>query len=119
MQTRLSAVLTALAALCLAGAARAADCQITVGVVMELTGPAGAYGQAGAKSVEMAFRDINDAGGPHGCKLVTDTRDSQSQGTLAVDAANQLVQLKKVPAIIGGIISSVSIPILTSVTGPG
>ena len=67
----------------------------------------------------MAFRDLNDAGGPHGCKLVADTRDSQSQGALAVDAANQLVQLKKVPVIIGGIISSVSIPILTSVTGPG
>ena len=28
------------------------------------------------------------------------------------------MQLKKVPVIIGGIISSVSIPILTSVTGP-
>jgi ABC-type branched-subunit amino acid transport system substrate-binding protein len=100
-------------------AARADDCQVTVGLVMELTGPAGEYGQAGAKSVEMAFRDLNDAGGPHGCKLVADTRDSQSQGALAVDAANQLVQLKKVPVIIGGIISSVSIPILTSVTGPG
>jgi branched-chain amino acid transport system substrate-binding protein len=32
--------------------------------------------------------------------------------------ATQLVQIKKVPVIIGGIISSVSIPILTSVTGP-
>jgi len=85
---------------------------------MELTGPAGEYGQAGAKSVEMALRDLNDAGGAKGCKLIADTRDSQSQGTVAVDAANQLVQLKKVPVIIGGIISSVSIPILTSVTGP-
>ena len=47
--------------------ARANDCTITVGVVMELTGPAGEYGQAGAKSVEMAFRDLNEAGGPHGC----------------------------------------------------
>jgi branched-chain amino acid transport system substrate-binding protein len=98
--------------------AQAADCSITVGLVMELTGPAGEYGQAGAKSVEMAFRDINDAGGVNGCKLVTDTRDSQSQGNVAVDAATQLVQVKKVPVIIGGIISSVSIPILTSVTGP-
>jgi ABC-type branched-subunit amino acid transport system substrate-binding protein len=97
---------------------RAADCSITVGVVMELTGPAGEYGQAGAKSVEMAFRDLNDAGGPHGCKLVTDTRDSQSQGNVAVDVATQLVQVKKVPVLIGGIISSVSIPILTSVTAP-
>jgi ABC-type branched-subunit amino acid transport system substrate-binding protein len=110
---------TAAIALALSAPARAEDCSVTVGVVMELTGPAGEYGQAGAKSVEMAFKDINDAGGPKGCKLVADTRDSQSQGALAVDAATQLVQLKKVPAIIGGIISSVSIPMLTSVTGPG
>lgn len=96
----------------------AADCDITIGVVMELTGPAGEYGQAGAKSVEMAFRDFNDAGGVNGCKLVTDTRDSQSQGNVAVDQATQLVNIKKVPVIIGGIISSISIPILTSVTAP-
>src|SRR5206468_9295927 len=110
--------MTALAGLALAPAAgKAADCDITVGLVMELTGPAGEYGQEGAKSVEMAFRDINDAGGViDGCKLITDTRDSQSQGNVAVDVATQLVQVKKVPAIIGGIISSVSIPILTSVT---
>jgi branched-chain amino acid transport system substrate-binding protein len=101
-----------------AGIANAADCKITVGLVMELTGPAGEYGQAGAKSVEMAFKDLNDAGGVNGCDLVTDTRDSQSAGNVAVDAATQLVQVKKVPVIIGGIISSVSIPILTSVTAP-
>src|SRR5215469_14503355 len=95
-----------------------ADCDVTVGVVMELTGPAGEYGQAGSKSVDMAFRDLNEAGGVLGCKLVAETRDSQSQGNVAVDAANQLVQVKHVPAIIGGIISSVSIPILTSVTAP-
>ncbi|MCD7107498.1 ABC transporter substrate-binding protein [Rhizobium sp. DKSPLA3] len=98
--------------------ALSADCDITVGLVMELTGPAGEYGQAGAKSVEMAFRDINDAGGVGGCKVVADTRDSQSQGNVAVDQATQLVNIKKVPVIIGGIISSVSIPILTSVTAP-
>ena len=112
--------MTALAGLAFTSAAgQAAECDITVGLVMELTGPAGQYGQAGAKSVEMAFRDINDAGGViDGCKLLTDTRDSQSQGNVAVDVAAQLVQVKKVPALIGGIISSVSIPILTSVTGP-
>ena len=109
--------LTAAAAL-LAAPAWAQDCETKVGVVMELTGPAGAYGQAGAKSVEMVFRDLNEAGGVNGCKLVPDIRDSQSQGTVAVDAAQQLVQVGKVPVIIGGIISSVSIPILTSVTAP-
>ena len=98
--------------------AHAADCAITVGVVMELTGPAGEYGQAGAKSVEMAFRDLNAAGGAQGCMLKTDTRDSHSVGTIAVDAATQLVQVAHVPVIIGGIISSVTIPILTAVTAP-
>jgi len=99
-------------------AAHAADCDITIGVVLELTGPAGAYGQAGAKSVEMAFRDFNEAGGVNGCNLVTDTRDSQTQANVAVDQATQLVNIKKVPVIIGGIISPMSIPMLTSVTAP-
>ncbi|NKN39302.1 ABC transporter substrate-binding protein [Agrobacterium sp. a22-2] len=118
MKKTLLQMTTALALVAAADAANAADCKITVGMVMELTGPAGEYGQAGAKSVEMAFRDLNAAGGALGCDLVTDTRDSQSQGNVAVDAATQLVQVKKVPVIIGGIISSVSIPILTSVTAP-
>jgi branched-chain amino acid transport system substrate-binding protein len=95
-----------------------AQCTVTVGVVMELTGPAGQFGQAGAKSVELAFRDLNEAGGPGGCKLAAEIRDAQSQGAVAVDVAKQLVEIKRVPAIIGGIISPVSIPILTSVTAP-
>ncbi len=99
--------------------AAAQGCDVTVGLVMELTGPAGAYGQAGAKAVEMAFRDFNEAGGfGDGCKIKADTRDSQSQGNVAVDQATQLVNIGKVPVVIGGIISSVSIPILTSVTAP-
>ncbi len=108
----------ALGVLASVSAAQAADCDITIGVVLELTGPAGAYGQAGAKSVEMAFRDFNEAGGVNGCKLVTDTRDSQTQANVAVDQATQLVNIKKVPVIIGGIISPMSIPMLTSVTAP-
>jgi ABC-type branched-subunit amino acid transport system substrate-binding protein len=98
--------------------AASAQCTITVGVVMELTGPAGQFGQAGSKAVELAFRDLNEAGGVAGCRLAAEMRDSQSQGSVAVDAAKQLVEVRRVPAIIGGIISSVSIPVLTSVTAP-
>ena len=111
-------LLATVAALSLLPVAASAACEITIGLVLELTGEAGEYGQAGAKSVEMAFRDLNDAGGVAGCTLKTDTRDSQTQANVAVDAATQLVQVSKVPAIIGGIISPMSIPILTSVTGP-
>ena len=96
-------------------------CTHTVGMVVSLTGAAGRFGQAAAKSVELAFNELNKAGGAAGiagCKLGFDLRDAQSQGSVAVDQARQLVDLKKVPAIIGGIISSVSIPMVTSVTGP-
>jgi branched-chain amino acid transport system substrate-binding protein len=108
----------ALAALAGAPGPAAAQCTTTIGVVMSLTGPAGQFGQAGSKAVELAFRDLNEAGGVAGCRLAAEIRDAQSQGAAAVDAAKQLVEIRKVPAIIGGIISSVSIPVLTSVTAP-
>ena len=101
--------------------AQSPACTHTVGVVFSLTGAAGRFGQAASKSVELAFSELNTAGGAQGiagCKLAFDLRDAQSQGSVAVDQARQLVDLKKVPAIIGGIISSVSIPMVTSVTGP-
>jgi ABC-type branched-subunit amino acid transport system substrate-binding protein len=101
--------------------AQSPNCTHTVGMVVSLTGAAGRFGQAASKSVELAFNELNKAAGAEGvagCKLAFDLRDAQSQGSVAVDQARQLVDLKKVPAIIGGIISSVSIPIITSVTGP-
>lgn len=115
---RLAIWMFAMLAVVGSGSARAADCSITIGVILELTGTAGEYGQAAAKSVEMALRDLNEAGGVRGCRLVSATMDTQGQATVAVDAANQLVQLRKVPVIIGSIASSTTIPILTSVTGP-
>ena len=117
---RLASILSAaaLATGLLPVAAAAQPCTHTVGVVVELTGPAGRFGQAASKSVELAFRELNEAGGVAGCQLAMDLRDSQSQGSVAVDQARQLVDLKRVPAIIGGIISSVSLPMLTSVTAP-
>jgi ABC-type branched-subunit amino acid transport system substrate-binding protein len=105
----------------LSALAQAPACTHTVGMVVSLTGAAGRFGQAASKSVELAFNELNKAAGTQGiagCKLAVDVRDAQSQGSVAVDQARQLVDLKKVPAIIGGIISSVSIPIVTSVTGP-
>ena len=116
---------TALAAIATLGTssslAQTPSCTHTVGMVVSLTGAAGRFGQAASKSVELAFSELNKAAGAQGiagCKLAFDLRDAQSQGSVAVDQARQLVDLKKVPAIIGGIISSVSIPIVTSVTGP-
>jgi branched-chain amino acid transport system substrate-binding protein len=123
--TRLALIALAIAAAAalspLTAQAQAPACTHTVGMVVSLTGPAARFGQAAAKSVELAFNELNaaaGAGGVAGCKLAFDLRDAQSQGSVAVDQARQLVDLRKTPAIIGGIISSVSIPIVTSVTAP-
>jgi len=102
-------------------AAQAPNCTNTVGMVVSLTGPAGRYGQAASKSVELAFQELNKAAGAQGiagCKLAFDLRDDQSQGSVGVDQARQLVDLKRVPVILGSIISSVSVPMATSVTAP-
>jgi len=106
-------------AMCLsAAAAQAQECKVTIGSVMSLTGAAGQFGQAASKSIELAFRDVNAAGGIMGCTIRAEFRDAQTQGSVAADAARQLVDINGVPVIIGGIISSVSMPILTSVTAP-
>jgi branched-chain amino acid transport system substrate-binding protein len=117
MTQRFTGPLLAALALGLAGGPALA-CTTTIGVVMSLTGPAGSYGQAGAKAVQMAFSDINKAGGAAGCDLAADVRDAQTSGSVAADQAKQLVDVGHVPGIIGGIISSVTIPILTAVTAP-
>jgi ABC-type branched-subunit amino acid transport system substrate-binding protein len=117
----LSTLCAASMAAALPAMAQSPSCTHTAGMVVSLTGAAGRFGQAAAKSVELAFKELNDAAGAQGiagCKLAIDLRDAQSQGSVAVDQARQLVDIKKVPAIIGGIISSVSIPVLTSVTAP-
>ena len=67
----------------------------------------GVSGKAASKSVELAFNEINKAAGAQGIaglKPAFDLRDAQSQGLVAVDQARQLVDLKKVPATIGGVI---------------
>jgi ABC-type branched-subunit amino acid transport system substrate-binding protein len=102
----------------MSGHAATPPCSITLGVVMELTGAAGAYGQAAAKAATLAIDDLNAAAGAGDCTFTTQVRDTQSSPTVAVDAANQLITLHHVPVLIGGIISATTLPILTSVTAP-
>jgi ABC-type branched-subunit amino acid transport system substrate-binding protein len=116
---RSSILCTAIVAI--AAHAQSPSCTHTVGMVVSLTGAAGRYGQAASKAVELAFGELNKAAGAKGiagCKLALDLRDDQSQSSVGVDQARQLVDLKKVPAIIGSTISSVSIPMVTAVTAP-
>lgn len=114
-----AALIGALAANALAiGPAAAANCTTTVGSVMSLTGSLGTLGQAIAKGAQLGVADINAAGGANGCTLKLALADDQTSPSVGVDAAKKLVDVQRVPAIIGALSSGVSAAILTSVTAP-
>lgn len=95
-----------------------AACTITVGSVMSLTGSLGSLGQPIAKGAELGIADLNSAGGVNGCTVKLSLLDDQTSPSVGVDAAKRLVDVQRVPAIIGALSSGISAAILTSVTAP-
>ncbi len=111
----LKKVLVAATALGALGCAPAfAACTGTIGSVMSLTGSLGVLGQEIAKGAQLAVADLNAAG----CKLELSLLDDQTSASVGVDAAKRLVDVQRVPAIVGALSSGVSAAILTSVTAP-
>ncbi|NLD69946.1 MAG: ABC transporter substrate-binding protein [Limnobacter sp.] len=94
-------------------------CTTTIGSVMSLTGSLGVLGQRIAQGAQLAIDDLNAAGGANGCKLELALLDDQTSASVGVDAAKRLVDVQRVPAIVGALSSGVSAAILTSVTAPG
>lgn len=111
-------LIAALAGAWLSGPALAANCTITIGGVMALTGSLGALGQQIAKGAQLGVADLNAAGGANGCTLELSLLDGQTSPSVGVDAAKRLADVQQVPAIIGALSSGVSAAILTSVTAP-
>jgi len=109
-----AAALTALAA----APAQSQTCTITIGIIISQTGPMASIGQQMAKSAQFTVKQINEAGGVNGCTLRGDLRDDQTQPSIAVDQAKQLVDIGRVPVLVGSITSAASLAMLTSVTVP-
>lgn len=113
-------VLISLLGLFMVGAAGVTygSCTIPIGGVMALSGSLGSLGQAIAKSAELAVETVNRAGGVNGCDLKLDLMDDQTNPIVGVSVAKQLVDVRKVPAIIGPLSSGVTMAVLTSVAAP-
>ena len=106
-------------AVALSGAsAQAADCTHKVGSVLSLTGSYGAYGVPISKAAQLGVEQVNAArkAAGVGCDLVYDVRDSQTQASVAVDAARKMIDLEGVTALVGPISSGITAPLLSSVT---
>jgi len=83
---------------------------IKIGVLFPLTGDASSYGEKGKKAILMAVDEINNTGGIEGKKIEAIYEDSEADPTTGVNATQKLVSIDKVPAIVGDIVSAVTLP---------
>ena len=97
------------------GSAIAADCETKIGAVLPTSVD---WGRPIAATAQFAVDLYNESGGVKGCDIDMVLRDSQVDPKIGVDAAKALVDLDKVPLLLGAVSSGVSMPILTSVTVP-
>ncbi len=93
----------------------AADCVTKIGAVLPTSVD---WGRPIAESAQFAVDIFNESGGVKDCQIEMILRDTQADPKVGVDAAKALVDLDKVPVLLGAVSSGVSMPILTSVTVP-
>ncbi len=99
----------------------AAPPTINLGQITPMTGSAAEFGPYYRDAAQMAVDQINKAatqvfGGPIIAKLVT--ADTATLPTVGVQAARKMVDVDKVPAIVGGWSSGVTVAVATSVSIP-
>ncbi len=82
---------------------------IKIGFIAPLTGDAAVYGEPGRNTVALATEEINKAGGINGRMLEVIYEDGKCNGQDAANAAQKLVNVDKVQAIIGGFCSGESL----------
>ena len=94
-------VLGILMALLLAGSVVQAAEPISVGAILAVTGPASFLGGPEARTLEMLAEEVNAKGGINGHKVELFIMDSGASPEKAVSFAKQLIEEKKVLAILG------------------
>lgn len=85
------------------GAARG---PIKIGVIADLSGPFAPFGESLDRSVRLAAKEINTAGGVDGRDLAVRTVDAQSDVDAAVAAAHELLVSHDVDLLVGPISST-------------
>jgi branched-chain amino acid transport system substrate-binding protein len=96
----------------LAKPAIAAKDPIPVGYLPALTGPSSSTGVGINRGIQLAVKEINDAGGIDGRQLELITRDTQSDPTKAVNGAAELTRGQKVSVVFGPLNSGESLAVV-------
>lgn len=89
---------------------------LKIGALMPMTGDLQAYGEADVTGVQFAIKQINAAGGVNGEDVELEIADTQTQPQAGVDAAQKLINVDGVHAIVGALSSGVTIPVAKTVT---
>ena len=80
--------------------------EITIGVILPLTGNAAKYGQATKNGIDLALEEINHRGGINGRSLKAIYEDSQADPKMAVSVFQKLTTIDKASFILGPLASS-------------
>ncbi|WP_284035604.1 penicillin-binding protein activator [Neobacillus sp. 114] len=76
---------------------------LKVGGLFAMTGPFASYGEQQSRGVQLAFDEINEAGGIDGTKLELKIEDTVGEPTTAVNGINKLISVEKVPWIFNSV----------------
>lgn len=90
---------------------------VKIAALQSLTGDLGTYGGPMTDAMMLAVKEANENGGALGSEVDLLVEDTQTSEIKAVDAANKLVKVDRVPAIIGTTGSGPSSAILSITTG--
>jgi branched-chain amino acid transport system substrate-binding protein len=83
--------------------------EVKIGVLFPMTGDAASYGEKGKKAIELAIEEINAMKG--GKKVSAIFEDSRAEAKTGVTSIQKLIEVDKVPVIVGDIVSAVTLAI--------
>ena len=81
------------------------------GVIFPLTGDAASYGEKGQKAIDMAVEEINRKGKVNGREVAAVYEDSRAEPKTGVSAIQKLISSGDIQAVVGDIVSSVTLSI--------
>ena len=109
----------AAAAIAAAVPAQAADDEVKIGLLFDVTGPVANFVPPMLDAAKLAVDQVNAQGGIlGGKKLVTVVADTQGSPQVAVDAANKLVNAEQVATVVGPLLSGTTLASAQSVIIP-
>ena len=85
--------------------------EIIIGAILPLTGQGAAYGEAAKRGMDLAVQQVNSEGGIDGRTIRIVYEDSQGEPKSGIAAFQKLITVDRVPAVLGDLLSSVTLSI--------